>query len=102
MSAFVNLGTLDLNRLRVLHAVLELRSVTRAAAALHVTPAAVSNALAQLRETFEDPLLVRDGRNMVLTPRAALLAPRLAEAMAAMARVTDSQRKFDPEQSTRS
>ncbi|MBX5482918.1 MAG: LysR family transcriptional regulator [Myxococcaceae bacterium] len=101
MSAFVNTGALDLNRLRVLHAVLELRSVTRAAAVLHVTPAAISNALAQLRETFADPLLVRSGRGLVPTPRAAALSPRLAEAMAAMARVADARLPFDPARSTR-
>lgn len=101
MSDMVNIGALDLNRLRVLHTVLELRSVTRAAAALHVTPAAVSNALAQLREDFGDPLVVRSGRGLALTPRAEELAPILAAAMAAIAKVTEVPAKFDPAQTTR-
>ena len=92
----MNLASLDLNRLLVLHAVLTERSVTRAAATLHVTPSAISNALARLRATFDDPLLVRSGRGLVLTPRAAALAPQLSDAVAAMARVVESQSRFDP------
>jgi len=97
----MNLASIDLNRLLVLHAVLSERSVTRAAAALHVTPSAVSNALARLRATFDDPLLVRSGRGLVPTPRATVLAPQLADAVAAMARVVDDQSNFDPARSTR-
>ena len=97
----MNLAALDLNRLLVLHAVLTERSVTRAAASLHVTPSAISNALARLRATFDDPLLVRSGRGLVLTPRATALAPQLADAIAAMARVVESQSGFDPRRSTR-
>ena len=97
----MNLASVDLNRLLVLHAVLRERSVTRAAAALHVTPSAVSNALARLRATFDDPLLVRSGRGLVLTPRATALAPPLADAVAAMARVVAERSNGDPAHSTR-
>lgn len=97
----MNLAALDLNRLLVLHAVLTERSVTRAAATLHVTPSAISNALARLRATFDDPLLVRSGRGLVLTPRAVTLGPQLADAIAAMARVVETQSSFDPTRSTR-
>jgi DNA-binding transcriptional LysR family regulator len=97
----VNLASIDLNRLLVLHAVLSERSVTRAAAVLHVTPSAVSNALARLRATFDDPLLVKSGRGLVLTPRATHLAPQLAEAVAAMARVVEDQSSFESARTTR-
>ena len=97
----VNLASIDLNRLLVLHAVLSERSVTRAAAVLHVTPSAVSNALARLRATFDDPLLVKSGRGLVLTPRATQLAPQLAEAVAAIARVVEDQSNFDSARTTR-
>lgn len=43
--------------LAVLHHVLQERSVARAAQRLHVTPSAISNSLARLREIFGDPLL---------------------------------------------
>jgi DNA-binding transcriptional LysR family regulator len=66
----MNLSAIDLNLLWVLHAVLEERSVAKAALRLHVTPPAVSNALKRLRELLGDPLLVRRGRGLVPTPRA--------------------------------
>lgn len=97
----MNLSSIDPNRLYVLHVVFEERSVTRAAARLHVTPPAVSNTLAVLRETLGDPLVIRSGRSLVLTPRALALAPQLAEAVAALARVVAATGAFDAATSTR-
>jgi DNA-binding transcriptional LysR family regulator len=77
----VSLSTLDLNLLLMLDTVLAERSVVRAARRLHVTPSAVSNALARLRAALDDPLLIRSGRGIVPTPRAAALAPALARAL---------------------
>jgi DNA-binding transcriptional LysR family regulator len=77
----VSLATLDLNLLLVLDTVLTERSVVRAARRLHVTPSAISNALARLRATLDDPLLIRSGRGVVPTPRAAALAPALARSL---------------------
>src|SRR5258708_21699463 len=54
----------------VLHTVLAERNVARAAERLHVTPSAVSNALARLRAGMNDPLVTRKGRGIVPTPRA--------------------------------
>jgi DNA-binding transcriptional LysR family regulator len=75
------LATLDLNLLLVLDTVLTERSVVRAARRLHVTPSAISNGLARLRAALDDPLLIRSGRGVVPTPRAAALAPALARAL---------------------
>jgi DNA-binding transcriptional LysR family regulator len=77
----VSLATLDLNLLVMLDTVLVERSVVRAARRLHVTPSAVSNALARLRAALDDPLLIRSGRGVVPTPRANALAPALARAL---------------------
>jgi DNA-binding transcriptional LysR family regulator len=77
----VSLAALDLNLLLMLDTVLAERSVVGAARRLHVTPSAVSNALARLRATLDDPLLIRSGRGVVPTPRAAALAPTLARAL---------------------
>src|SRR5262249_31194837 len=71
----MNLSAIDLNLFLVLNTVLEERSATRAAARLHVTQSAVSNALTRLRELLGDPLVVRSGRGLVPTPRAEELAP---------------------------
>jgi DNA-binding transcriptional LysR family regulator len=71
----------DLNLLSVLEAVLTEGSVVKAANRLHITPSAVSNALARLRLIIGDPLVTRRGRGIVPTPRALELAPLLARTL---------------------
>src|SRR5690349_24025198 len=92
----VNLSSIDLNLFLVLHAVLEERSATRAAARLNVTQSAVSNALARLRRLLDDPLVVRHGRGVVPTPRAEELAPLLREAVDRLAMALNRS-EFVPE-----
>ena len=77
----MSISSLDLNLVLVLHTVLAERNVARAAERLHVTPSAVSNALARLRDLLHDPLVTRKGRGVVPTPRAMELAPALARAI---------------------
>lgn len=60
----------DLNLLVTLDVLLAEGSVARAARRLRLSPSAMSRALARLRETTGDPLLVRSGRGLVPTPRA--------------------------------
>jgi DNA-binding transcriptional LysR family regulator len=62
--------THDLNLLYTLDALLTEGSVAGAAKRLRLSPSAMSRALARLRETTGDPLLVRAGRGLVPTPRA--------------------------------
>ncbi|MFO7181566.1 MAG: LysR family transcriptional regulator [Pseudomonadota bacterium] len=96
----VNLSSIDLNLLVVLRAVLDERSVARAAARLHVTPPAVSNALARLRDLFGDPLFVRSGRGITPTPRALELAPILDRSLGLLETSLQGG-AFDPESCTR-
>jgi DNA-binding transcriptional LysR family regulator len=63
----------DLNLLVALDALLAEISVTRAARRLGLSASAMSRTLARLREATGDPLLVRAGRVLVLTPHAAAL-----------------------------
>jgi DNA-binding transcriptional LysR family regulator len=86
---------MDLNLLLMLDTVLAERSVARAARRLHVTPSAVSNALARLRAALDDPLLIRSGRGVVPTPRAAALAPALARALRDLDQAVHGE-GFDP------
>ncbi|MFH8658153.1 LysR family transcriptional regulator [Streptomyces afghaniensis] len=75
-STATGLHRVDLNLLPLLAALLEHRSVTRAAQAVGLTQPAMSNALQRLRRTLGDELLVRVGRHYVLTERAgALVGP---------------------------
>ncbi len=96
----MSLSRIDLNLLLVLDTVLTEGSVARAAQRLHVTPAAVSNALARLRTVVGDPLVVRQGRGIVPTPRAAQLAPTLKRLLGELERSVRSE-AFDAATTTR-
>ncbi len=72
-------STPDFNLLVTLDAVLAEGSVARAARRLRLSPSAMSRALARLRETTGDPLLVRAGRGLVPTPRALALRERVSQ-----------------------
>lgn len=95
----MSLSQLDLNLLVLLETVLAERSVVRAARRLHVTPSAVSNALARLRQALGDPLVLRGGRGIVPTPRAAALAPSLRRALEDLDRAVHGG-AFDPASAT--
>ncbi|MCX4546239.1 LysR family transcriptional regulator [Streptomyces sp. NBC_01565] len=69
---------IDANLAVALDALLTEQSVTRAAARLHTSPAAMSRTLARLRRILQDPLLVRAGQGMVPTPRAQALREEAA------------------------
>lgn len=86
----------DLNLLRTLDALLTERSVTRAAEALGRSQPAVSHALQRLRDALGDPLLVREGRTMVPTPRALAIAPVLKATLGDLTRLLERGTDFDP------
>ncbi|MFD8597587.1 LysR family transcriptional regulator [Kitasatospora sp. NPDC059646] len=64
---------IDARRLRTLRAVADHRTVTAAAAALYLTPSAVSQQLAALEQETGHTLLVRDGRGVRLTAAGEIL-----------------------------
>lgn len=67
----------DLALLMSLDALLQEGNVTRAAQRVGLSTPAMSHALARIRLRLEDPILVRAGRGMRLTPRAEALKPRI-------------------------
>ncbi len=69
----------DFNLLVTLDVLLAEGNVTRAAQRLQLSSSAMSRALARLRETTGDPLLVRAGRGLVPTPRALALRERVRQ-----------------------
>ncbi|MEL6338697.1 MAG: LysR family transcriptional regulator [Myxococcota bacterium] len=73
----------DLASLLALNALLHECSVSGAAQQLGLSTPAMSHALGRLRDRFDDPLLVRAGRSMVLTPRAEQLRARVKDALVA-------------------
>ena len=77
----MNLKSLDLNLLVALDALLLEASVSRAAMRIGLSQPAASHALQRLRDLIGDPLLVRNGARMELTPRALALRGPLAQAL---------------------
>jgi DNA-binding transcriptional LysR family regulator len=71
----VHFNDADLNLIKVFDALVREMSVARAARRLGVTPSAISHALGRLRVMLKDPVVVRSGRLLRLTPRALSLAP---------------------------
>ena len=77
----MNLASLDLNLLVALDALLREASVTRAALRIGLSQPATSHALRRLRDLIGDPLLVRVGARLELTPRAQALRTPLAQTL---------------------
>ncbi|WP_435929901.1 LysR family transcriptional regulator [Dryocola sp. BD613] len=71
----------DLNLLIALNALLAQQSVAGAARRLGLSASAMSRTLSRLRAVTGDPLLVRAGRNMVLTPYAEEIRERTQNAV---------------------
>lgn len=72
----MQLRNVDLNLLKAFDALMDERSVTKAAARLALTQPAVSGTLNRLRDLIGDPLFVRSQRGVVPTARALeLVAP---------------------------
>jgi DNA-binding transcriptional LysR family regulator len=96
----VNLAALDLNLLVALDALLAEAHVGQAGRRIGLSQPATSHALARLRELFGDPLLVRAGSRMELTPRAHALRGPVARALEQI-RGLFSAEAFDPATSAR-
>lgn len=88
--------TRDLHLLLSLDALLQEGNVTRAAKRLGRSTPATSRALDRIRERLGDPLLVRAGRGLVLTPRAEQLKPEVARLVADARRVLATATGFAP------
>ena len=95
------LNRFDLNLLIVLNVLLTERSVTRAADLLCVTQPAMSGSLHRLREQFQDPLLIRVGREMELTPTGAALIAPVREALLKSKLALETRAQFIPAEAKR-
>lgn len=92
----MNLGRLDLNLLVALEALLDEANVTRAAARVHLSQPAMSDALHRLRRLFGDELLVRVGRQYQLTAFAIELREPLHELVQMAGDIVQRRDTFDP------
>ena len=91
-----NLSRVDLNLLVVLDAIVAEGGVSRAAERLNLTQPAVSHALARLRELFDDPLFVREGRNLAPTALTKGLIEPLRQSLLALGTLIEKGESFDP------
>ncbi len=94
----MNLRDIDLNLLVVLEAILAEQGVSQAARRMHLSQSALSHGLARLRRLLDDPLLVRVGRHMELTPKAQELRPQVRKVLAHIEALMGSSQPFDPAQ----
>jgi LysR family nod box-dependent transcriptional activator len=84
----------DLNLLIALDTLLREKNITRAAEKVFVSQPAMSAALHRLRDYFGDPLLVRVGREMELSPRGQSLVDPVREALLLIQTALGSQPSF--------
>jgi DNA-binding transcriptional LysR family regulator len=96
----MNIASINLNLLVALDALLDEGHVGRAARRVGLSQPAMSHALGRLRDLLDDPLLVRTGAGMELTPRAQGLRAPLAAALDQV-RGLLAPEAFDPARSTR-
>jgi DNA-binding transcriptional LysR family regulator len=94
-SGLDRLASVNLNLLVPLLALLEERSVTRAAERIGLSQPAMSHALTRMRRLLGDDLVVRQGSGVTITPRALELIAPLRGALRQTARVVDFP-SFDP------
>ncbi|MBR7836479.1 LysR family transcriptional regulator [Actinospica durhamensis] len=97
----MDISGLDMNALMPLHALLELRHVTRAAESCHMSQPTMSAYLARLRRYFDDELIVRRTGAYELTPLGHRLLPLVTEALTAAESVFRTRAGFSPETSGR-
>ena len=92
---------LDLNLLVAFEALLEVRSVSRAAERMHLSQPAMSAALARLRTYFGDDILVQHGKRMHPTAFAEGLLPQVRECLQGLESLVSTSPGFDPAESQR-
>ncbi|NNA11325.1 LysR family transcriptional regulator [Pseudomonas lundensis] len=97
----MNLNKVDLNLFVVFDAIYTEANLTRAGQIIGITQPAVSNALARLRESFNDPLFVRTAQGMVPTPMAQNIINPVRSALALLRVSVQESRTFNPLQANK-
>lgn len=100
-AGMLNLRDVDLNLLVVFQEILREKRIAAVAQRLGLSQPAVSNALARLRQTFDDELFVRTPRGMMPTARAEQLAEPVAMALDMLQRAFGQRTHFEAATSTR-
>jgi LysR family transcriptional activator of mexEF-oprN operon len=91
-----DLRRVDMNLLVIFETLMFEKNLTRAGEKLFLGQPAVSASLAKLRDLFDDPLLVRNGRTLEPTPRALVILKELQPAMDTISGAVSRAKDFDP------
>ncbi len=92
----IDFGSINVNLLVALDTLLSERNVTRAGKKIGIAQSSMSHALSQLREIFEDPLLVRSSGGMLPTIRGEQLEGPLREALSQLRKAIEAPAEFEP------
>lgn len=92
---------MDLNLLKTFDVVMKTRSVNLAAENLNVSAPAVSHALNRLREQYQDPLFIRQGRGITPTTLAIELHAEIQQPLNLLLNGAKSRQQFNPQTSQR-
>jgi DNA-binding transcriptional LysR family regulator len=92
----MNINSIDLNLMIAFNALISHRHVTKAGEAIGRSQPAMSNALARLRDLFQDQLLIKSGNHMQPTPRALEILPQVQIALNQLENAINGNIKFDP------
>lgn len=95
------LAAFDANMLVALDALLQEANVTGAARRTGVSQSAMSQTLGRLRRQFDDPILVKVGRRMELSPFSSRIRGRLHAAITDLEAVVRDRPAFDPRSANR-
>jgi DNA-binding transcriptional LysR family regulator len=90
------LGSINVNLLVALDALLSERNVTQAGKKIGIAQSSMSHALSSLREIFDDPLLVRSPEGMTPTTRGEQLEAPLREALEQLRKAIEVSGEFEP------
>lgn len=91
-----NSEDIDWRLLSALEVLVRERNVTRAAKVLGLSQPAMSHALKRIRDTLQDPILVRTSQGMLPTPRATELAHAATQALGVLRTALATTKAFDP------
>ncbi|PTU73707.1 LysR family transcriptional regulator [Pseudomonas mangrovi] len=97
----MNLNKVDLNLFIVFDAIYTEANLTRAGQIVGITQPAVSNALARLREAFNDQLFMRTAQGMVPTPMAQNIIGPVRQALQLLRVSVQESRSFNPAQASK-
>lgn len=97
----MRLDRVDLNLFIVFEAIYREKSISKVATLLNLTQPAISNALARLRRTFDDPLFVRSPQGMLPTSVADNIIGDVRQALSLLTQSIGTSNAFQPQLSNK-